>query len=198
MLLAPGKRLAVSPGNRTIATPYFVVIGTIEPRKNYCFLLLIWQQLIKNLGNKAPRLVIIGQRGWECENVLALLERSQQLKEFVVECPCSDQDSVTFLSHSQALLFPSFAEGYGLPIVEALSLGVPVIASDLPVFREFAGDIPDYIDPLDGRKWLDTIELYTSKDCIARAQQLNRIKDFKAPTWTDYFTKVDEFLKRLD
>ncbi len=55
-----------------------------------------------------------------------------------------------WLAHARALLFPSFAEGFGLPVVEALSVGTPVIATDLPAFREAAGSIPEYLDPLDG------------------------------------------------
>jgi glycosyltransferase involved in cell wall biosynthesis len=195
-LLAPGRSVT-PPQSRPILSPYFVVIGTIEPRKNYCFLLQIWQQLIKRLGDKAPRLVIIGKRGWECENVLDLLERCELLRGYVIEKPCSDEEVVTYLYHSQALLFPTFAEGYGMPVVEALSLGIPVIASDLPVFREFAADIPQYLDPLDGKGWLDTIESYTETESILRSQQLNRIKGFRTPTLADHFSKVDVFMKQV-
>lgn len=178
--------------------PYFVVVGTIEPRKNHWLLLHIWRRLIERHGTQAPRLVIIGQRGWECENVIDLLERCATLKDFVVELPgCTDRQLVDYLAHARALLFPSFAEGYGLPLVEAMSLGVPAIVSDLPVFREFAGDIPEYLDPLDGTGWLDAIESYTRDDQPGRQAQQARLREFTPPTWRNHFAMLQQFLESL-
>jgi glycosyltransferase involved in cell wall biosynthesis len=178
--------------------PYFVVLGNIEPRKNHWMLLPLWRRLVDQQGPTAPRLIVIGQRAWECENVVDLLERCEQLRGFVLErASYGDQELVNILAHARALLYPSFVEGFGLPIAEALSLGVPVIASDLPVFREFAGDVPDYIDPLDGRRWLEVIEDYARQDSLRRASQLARMVDFVAPTWAQHFLLVDRFLDGL-
>jgi hypothetical protein len=66
----------------------------------------------------------------------------------------------TYLRHARVLLLPSFVEGYGLPMIEALSLGVPVIASNLPVFHEVAADIPDYLDPIDSTRWMNCVESF--------------------------------------
>jgi glycosyltransferase involved in cell wall biosynthesis len=119
---------------RPIAQPYFVMLSTIEPRKNHGMILHLWRRLIGRFGDSAPQLVIIGQRGWECGNVIDMLERCPVLRGRVVQrTGCSDPELANYLRHAQALLFPSFAEGYGLPLIEALSLGVPAIASDLPV-----------------------------------------------------------------
>src|SRR5205823_11281992 len=116
----------------------------------------------------------------------------------VTELPaCSDADLTTYLKHSLALLFPSFAEGYGLPLVEALSFGVPVIASNLPVFREIAGDIPDYLDPLDGLGWLAHIEAFANPSSPERHAQLSRLVNFVPPTWPAHFRLVEELMQRL-
>lgn len=196
-LLAPGMS-GISPGIRPMASPYFVILGTIEPRKNHWMLLHLWRGLVERLGEAAPRLVVIGQRGWECENVVDMLERCERLTGFVIEkSGCPDTELVTYLCHAQALLFPSFAEGYGIPLVEALALGVPVIASDLPVFREVAGEIPEYIDPLDGKRWSELVSDYANPDSRLRAAQLDRMGGFKAPTWADHFARVDALLDRL-
>jgi glycosyltransferase involved in cell wall biosynthesis len=196
-LLAPGM-LGIFPGERPIAAPYFVILSTIEPRKNHWMLLQLWRGLVERLGQAAPRLVVIGQRGWECENVVDLLERCEQLKGFVTELQaCSDAELVTYLHHAQALLFPSFAEGYGMPLVEALTLGVPVIASDLPVFKEIAGDIPEYLDPLDGKRWSELIIEYANPNSQLRDAQLKRMADFCVQTWAEYFATVDGFLDTL-
>lgn len=187
-----------APGSDPVGKPYFVTLGTIEPRKNHWMLLQVWRRLIERFGSDAPQLVIVGQRGWECENVVDLLERGEHLREHVIELPrCSDTQLATYLHHAQALLFPSFAEGYGLPLVEALSVGTPVIASNLPVFKETAGDIPDYLDPLDGLGWLSLIEAYTAAGSAMRKAQCRRMQKFVPSSWRDHFEQVDAFIERL-
>ena len=196
-LLAPGMAES-SPGERPLKEPYFVMLSTIEPRKNHLLILQVWRRLAERMGSAAPRLVVIGQRGWECENVVDLLERCRPLKGVVFELSdCTDNELATYLHHSQALLFPSFTEGYGIPLVESLTLGVPVIASDLPVFKEIAADTPDYADPLDGKRWEELILDYLQPDSTFRTAQLTRIKTFKSPTWADHFAKVDALLEQL-
>ena len=178
--------------------PYFVILGTIEPRKNHLLLLQIWRRLVERMGDRAPLLVIIGRVGWECENVLDMLERCVQLRRHVLMLSsCSDEELATWLRHSRALLFPSFTEGFGLPLIEALELGTPVIAGDLPVFREIAGDIPEYLDPLDAMAWLDSVVEYTKSDSLVRAGQIGRMAGFTAPTWDDHFRRVDALLEQV-
>jgi glycosyltransferase involved in cell wall biosynthesis len=189
---------AAAPGPRPIEEPYFVMLGTIEPRKNHWLLLNVWRRVVERLGSSAPRLLIIGQRGWECENVVDMLERCDQLRGIVLEqAACADAELVTALHHARALLLPSFAEGFGIPAVEALSLGVPVIASDLAVFREFAGAVPDYLDPLDARGWMKAIVDYAAEPSARRAAQMERLRGFRAPTWGEHLRAVEAFLEQL-
>jgi glycosyltransferase involved in cell wall biosynthesis len=196
-LLAAPAFPASAPG-RPMAEPYFVILSTIEPRKNHWLLLQLWRRLVERLGPRAPRLLVIGQRGWECENVVDLLERCEALRGVVTELPtCSDSDLATYLRHSQALLFPSFAEGYGMPLVEALAAGVPVIASDLPAFREIAGNIPDYLDPLDAVDWMARIEAYARDDSPERGAQMARLAHFSPPSWSGHFELVEQLLESL-
>lgn len=189
---------SLDAGPRPLSQPYFVILGTVEPRKNHWMLLQVWRRLIERLGEKAPRLVVIGQRGWECENVIDLLERCNVLRGFVFEkAGCADAELVEYLRYAQALLFPSFVEGYGLPLIEALSLGVPVIASGLPVFHEIAGNIPEYLDPLDGTAWLQRIEAYCHPESLLRTAQLGRIATFTPPTWSAHFEIFENLLGRV-
>lgn len=194
--LAPG-RLPPPVRERPCTAPYFVTLGTIEPRKNHLLLLHLWRQLAVDYGEAAPRLVLIGQRGWECEQVVDMLERCAPLSRHVMELPrCGDQELSTWLRHACALLFPSFAEGFGMPLVEALALKVPVIASDLPVLHETGGDIPEYLDPLDGRAWRDTILEYANPDSAKRQAQCLCLEKFTTPTWEGHFRRVDELIER--
>lgn len=197
-LLAPA-RLPVPFHGRPIKKPYFVVLGTIEPRKNHSLLLHLWRQLVAELGEAAPQLVVIGQRGWECEQVVDLLDRCAALKGHVTELPrCDDRELATWLRHAQALLFPSFVEGFGMPLVEALMLGVPVIASEMPVFREIAGDIPRYLDPLDGPGWRQAILEFVQPESAERQTQIARMSGYAPPTWEQHFAVVEDLLRAID
>lgn len=180
-----------------VAGPYFVMLGTVEPRKNHLLLLHLWRRMVED-GVEVPKLVIIGQRGWECEQVIDLLERCTALRGHVVEVGgCDDAALSTWLRHSRGLLFPSFVEGYGMPLAEALAHGVPVIASRLPVFHEIAGSIPDYLDPLDGPGWQRQVLDFARPDSAARAAQLERMRVFKAPTSEGHFRLVEDFLASI-
>ena len=178
--------------------PTFVTVGTIEARKNHLFLLQLWTRVAQKLGNDCPRLLVIGQRGWESEQAADLLDRAEALKGVVVEAGgCSDAELAAHLSNASALLFPSLAEGYGLPLVEALAAGVPVIASHLPVFREIGQGIPELLDPLDGPGWERAILDYAQAGSEKRREQCRRLDRFITPTWADHLAKVDSLLATL-
>ena len=178
--------------------PYFVVLGTIEPRKNHLLLLNLWRQMAATLGPTAPRLVVIGRRGWENENIVDMLERCAAIDGIVQETgPLPDREVASLLRGARALLFPSFAEGFGLPLAEALALGVPAIASDLPALREVGGAVPDYLDPMDGAAWRNAVVDYARGDSVARRAQLARLAGWKPPTWSEHFAIVDRVLDNL-
>lgn len=84
-----------------------------------------------------------------------------------------------------------------MPLIEALSAGVPVVASDLAVFREIGQGIPEFVHPLDGPAWERAILSYSKKTSVARRTQLERLSKFKPPTWTDHFAKVESWLAGL-
>ena len=161
--------------------PYFVCLGTIEPRKNHLLLLHIWRDLAERHGAaNVPRLIVIGRRGWENEQVVDMLERCPSLAGSVEERARLHDDEVrATLAGARALLLPSFAEGFGMPVPEALVLGTPVICSDLPALREAGGDVPDYLDPLDGPLWRDHILAYAVPGSAAAsgADRANRALD---------------------
>ena len=195
--LAPAA-LPYHASERPVDERYFVMLGTIEPRKNHHLILHVWRQMVEEMGRDVPKLIVIGQRGWECEQVIDMLERCTLLQGIVVEkSRCTDAELFTWLHHASALLFPSFVEGYGMPLVEALSLGVPVIASDLPVFREIAGAVPEYLNPLDGPNWKRMIIEYVRDDSSYRKDQLRRLESYSPPTWERHFLIVDNFLETL-
>ncbi|ROO10868.1 glycosyl transferase [Pseudomonas fluorescens] len=125
--------------------PVFLMVSTIEPRKNHAYLLEAFE-LAWATGSKA-RLCIVGKIGWKCD---ALIERIRQHPELnrrlFMYNSLSDKSLEHAYSHATALVFPSHVEGFGLPLVEAMQRKLPAMASDIPVFREIGGDYMAYFD----------------------------------------------------
>jgi glycosyltransferase involved in cell wall biosynthesis len=171
--------------------PYFVALGTIEPRKGHDLLLDIWLEMATKTGSITPQLFIIGRRGWNNDAVFARLDALakdgpvQELSEL------SDGAIAALLASSNGLLFPSHAEGFGLPPVEAAALGVPVICADLPAIREVLGDIPIYVNATERYQWMQAIKRL-SKGHIS-GTKLRGEGAFSPPTWDDHFNTVLRF-----
>ncbi len=162
--------------------PYFVAVGTIEPRKNHALLLDLWERFAKEPEGK-PHLVICGARGWRNDAVFARLDDHERWNGLVHEAPgLTDGAIAALLTQSNGLLFPSHAEGFGLPPVEAATLGIPVICSDLAVIREIMDDIPIYAESSDTYSWQNIIERVT--------EQRPKSRDFEPPTWDAHFNVV--------
>jgi glycosyltransferase involved in cell wall biosynthesis len=177
--LAPPPPVAAS-------RPYFVCLGTLEARKNLAFLLALWRTLAERLGEATPHLVLVGRRGWENEAVIDHLHRSKTAHRYVHEVSdLQDAQVASLIAGACALLGPSFAEGYDLPVVEALTVGTPVIASDIPVHRELAAGAT-LLDPLDGPAWLNAIEVAALNPAPRRPQP--------GPRWADHFAAVRELV----
>jgi glycosyltransferase involved in cell wall biosynthesis len=187
-----------APPKTPVPHPYFVCIGTIEPRKNHLLLLKLWRKMALERGSDAPHLVIIGRRGWENENIVDMLERCPSIRGKVHEFSrLTDSEVRALIEDARALLMPSFSEGFGLPIIEALALGVPVLCSDIPPFVEIGGGVPEFFDPLDGPSWHTALIDYAAPNSSRRAAQVLRLKTWSPPDWREHFAKVENLLNSL-
>lgn len=183
---------------KRLDVPHFVTIGTIEGRKNHILLLQVWRRLVKRLGASAPKLVIIGQRGWEAQAVFDQLDAPDAMKDHVLELGrCSDLELAGWLAGAEALLMPSFAEGFGLPVAEALRLGIAVVASDLAALREVGGDAATYLDPADESAWVEVVATLAS---APKEQSGGATGDcsYRAPDWQSHFAILDDWLGSLE
>ena len=186
---APAIRLAEG------GHPYFVVVSTIEARKNHLLLLNLWRSLAARHGAATPKLVIVGRRGWEIESVIDLLERLPAARAHVLEAGAlSDEALVAVMAGARALLMPSLVEGFGMPVAEALSAGVSVIASNIAAHEEIVQGVADLIDPLDGPGWMAAIEDYALGASTRRAAQMQRLAGYRPPSWAAHFDTVRPFI----
>ena len=118
-------------------TPCFAAIGSFEPKKNYAFLLEVFDQLWKRGCDL--RLLVIGRESAECADLVQRVRaHSQQGKQLLTLFDATDAEVAFTYANCRALIFPSLAEGFGLPLVEARTRGALVIASDIPAFIELS------------------------------------------------------------
>lgn len=177
--------------------PYFLCIGTIEGRKNHALLLRVWKSLRNRMGTETPDLVLIGQRGWKADDVFAELDGQTAHTGNIIELSrCDDAEMAAWIANARAVLMPSHIEGYGLPVLEAMMLGAPVIANDLDVYREIAGHVPLLLPIEDEVAWANAIAAYTQGDGD-RERQIHALAGFSPPTWTEHIAKVEAWLGTL-
>ena len=174
---------------------YFVLCSTIEPRKNHLMILAVWRALARRLGSETPKLLLVGTRGWHYDPIIDLIERSPALRDHVLEVNgLSTPGLKRLIDNAQALLMPSFGEGYGLPVHEALAAGAPVIASDIQAFREIEADGLKLVSPLDGEGWLRAIEARIGDRDGRGSEESPR----RPPAvWASYFESLDGFIDEL-
>jgi glycosyltransferase involved in cell wall biosynthesis len=174
--------------------PYFVVCGAIEPRKNHRLLLKVWDRLVRRIGPAAPRLAIVGSPAHEGRDILAQFLQAPALRDHVlVVSGMACQGLRRLMANASGVLMPSLAEGFGLPVVEALTTGTPVLASDLPAHREVGEDLAIYLDPLDEVAWFDAIIGILDNE-TETAVLRRRIAGYRPLTASDYFESIGTFL----
>jgi glycosyltransferase involved in cell wall biosynthesis len=194
IVVAPlGLDLAPPRGLKAEAAtpPYFVYVATIEPRKNHAVLVAAWREVRAALGDAAPKLVLVGRRGFKSGTILDAIRGPAWMAGLVEEHNrLPDAEVARLVAGASAALYASVAEGFGLPVAEALALGVPVLCSDIAELREVGRDVPEYFDPRDAAAWARAIVEYARPGSAARQAQLQRLGSWQAPSWTNHFRIV--------
>jgi glycosyltransferase involved in cell wall biosynthesis len=126
---------------------YLLFVSTIEPRKNLPRLLEAFERV--HAAGLTDALVIVGKRGWLYEDFFAALERSPVREAVLLPGFVPDVDLPAVYAGAQALAFPSLYEGFGLPVLEAMACGTPVVCSNTSSLPEVAGDAALLVDPGD-------------------------------------------------
>lgn len=129
---------------------YVLVVGTLEPRKNHLCAIKAWTQLFLQLGEACPVLVLVGKEGWHNEFTMATLREFNYLNGKIVHFAGVPSELVAqFYERCVFTLFPSFDEGFGLPVTESLARGKRCLAADIPVLRETGKNAATYFNPYD-------------------------------------------------
>jgi glycosyltransferase involved in cell wall biosynthesis len=181
---APAPDAAVAgpgEGRPPGAERYLLVVGTVEPRKNHRLLIEVMQRLWE--GHPDVGLVVVGRPGWRNEEVvvaLGELERSGAPVRWLRSC--GDVELANWYDGAAVVLVPSLTEGYGLPVIEALVHGVPVVASDGGALPEAGHGLVDHVRPDDPEGWVDVIERHLD-DPEFHAGRRDAAEAYQPPTW---------------
>lgn len=187
---------AVGPIVRTIAeTPFVLCVGTIEVRKNAYALVQAWDRLRPELGERMPRLVLAGQRGWRTEDLFDLLLKTNNLGGTVAVAETPTDAELAFLYRNCLFtVFPSLYEGWGLPIGESLWFGKHCIASKTSSMPQVGGALAEYIDPEDQAE-LDRALLHAIRSPNHVAAREKLIGAVRLRRWADVAEDVAEAMK---
>jgi glycosyltransferase involved in cell wall biosynthesis len=134
--------------NFDFSKPYLLFVSTIEPRKNITAIIKAFNWLKQN-EKIEHQLVLVGRKGWKYGPIFIEIENSPWRNEIHHLDYLSDDSVALFYSKADVFVYPSHYEGFGLPVLEAMTLGVPVVASNTSSIPEVAGDAAILIDPND-------------------------------------------------
>ncbi len=125
---------------------YILFVGTLEPRKNLMVLLKAFEQLVKAKGSDT-KLVLVGKKGWRIDSFMEALATSSARDHVILPGFVETADLPALYTMAKVFVYPSLYEGFGLPILEAMACGTPVITSAISSLPEVGGDAALYFDP---------------------------------------------------
>ncbi|HWN49693.1 MAG TPA: glycosyltransferase family 1 protein [Xanthobacteraceae bacterium] len=191
------RPIAVSRRKLGFPRRYVLFVSTIEIRKNHRLLVRVWRRLIERHGTDAvPILVFAGRIGWMVDDLLADLAASQYLDGKIEHMPdLSDEELGDAYSCCLFTVFPSFCEGWGLPIAESLARGKFCVASNRTSIPEVGGDLIDYFDPSNDDDALAKIERLLFEPGYLAAREARLRAEYRPRTWADC---VHALMRKLD
>jgi glycosyltransferase involved in cell wall biosynthesis len=165
-----------------VRQPYCLHVGTLQPRKNLRLLVDAWEELKGRVDNP-PQLLLAGKRGW-LYNSLFEAVRDRGLGDLVKFADYVEREDLPALySGAMALTFPSLYEGFGLPALEAMACGTPVLASRASSLPEVVGDAGLLLEPGDASAWADAVERLMGDEGLQGALRRKGLERAMGFTW---------------
>ena len=173
---------------------YILFVGSIEPRKNLINLLKAYIELPETLKSEYP-LVLVGYKGWGNDEIHDMIERSKEHIKYTGYV--DDLELAHIYSRASLFIYPSYYEGFGIPPIEAMSCGTPVIVSDRTSLPEVCGDAALYIEPDNPEDIKEKIELILNDESLQK-QMIERGKQQSSRySWEESAKEHMQLFKRL-
>lgn len=172
-----------------IKTPYVLFVSTIEVRKNHQLIYDMYLQLIEQGYDNLPTMCFVGKRGWKVDALLKNLDNDTRVQDkIIIADNISDANLILLYQKCWFTVYPSFIEGYGLPIAESLSFGKYCLSSNAGSLPEAGGNFVDYLNPNDIESWVDKFAfLITHPEYITTKEKY--IQDNYQPVAWESFAK---------
>jgi glycosyltransferase involved in cell wall biosynthesis len=166
---------------------FALVVSTIEARKNHALLFRVWRELLETMPPEAvPTLVFAGRIGWLVEDLMQQLKNANWLggKIRLIESP-SDGELATLYRDCLFTLFPSFYEGWGLPVSESLAHGVPCLAANRTSLPEAGGTFARYFDPDDLHNAVRSVRAILEDPAGLKTWRIEIAQNFRPTAWAE-------------
>jgi glycosyltransferase involved in cell wall biosynthesis len=177
--------------NYNLPNRYILFVGTLEPRKNLIGLLKSYLLLKQNYGTK-EKLVIVGAKGWKYSPIFEWIQQNRLEKEVLFTGFIADQDLVALYNGAAVFVMPSIYEGFGIPLLEAMQCGIPVLGSNTSSIPEVVGDAGILVDPKDNQRWAEEIYRMLADESHHRCYSKKSLEQAQKFSWsrTAYETRL--------
>jgi glycosyltransferase involved in cell wall biosynthesis len=163
--------------------PYLLYVGTLEPRKNVITILEAFHSCLESEPGFPYRLVIAGRKGWLYEETFQRVKELKLEDRVIFTGYVDDQGLPVLYGNATAFIYPSIYEGFGFPVIEAMSCGAPVICANTSSLVEVAGDAALTHDPMDVEKLTQNILKLTGDDVLRRETIEKGFENVKRFSW---------------
>jgi len=179
------------PLKSLIGTEYILLVSTIKKRKNHDCIYKSILYLLENGYKNLPKFIFVGMKGWGLNDFFVDLALDPKIKNHIlILSEISDAELSALYQNALFTVFPSFYEGWGLPIAESLNYGKLAIVSSTSSMPEVGGDLVDYIHPYDTLSWANQIRFYLDNR-QALAERETRIREHYQPnSWHHFCVQV--------
>ncbi|OVE71796.1 hypothetical protein BVX93_02270 [bacterium B13(2017)] len=180
----------------SLPTEYILHVGTIEPRKNLTHLLYVFKEILSY--RPKLKLVFVGSKGWKSDEFHKVFEELK-LQDHIHFIGFIKSDDLPYIYHlAKLFIFPSLYEGFGMPPLEAMACGTPVIASDIPVMEEILGDAAMLYNLNDSPKvWANKINDVLDNDKLIEKYSIKGQQHAKQFTWEQTAKKTLELYEKI-
>lgn len=170
--------------NNTINRPFFLCLGTLEPRKNHRLLYDVWRRLAQIDAESCPNLVCIGGRNPMCDQLIYEMTHDPLVKERIkLLHGIEDQEMARYYDECTATIFPSLYEGWGLPVAESLANCKLCLASKLTSIPEISEELPIFFDPFNRDELLELIQKCLNDPKWRKSQEQIIAHEYVPTTW---------------
>ncbi len=180
-----------------ISKPFLLHVGTLEPRKNIPYLIKAFEEIRRKSKDNDFQLVLTGKAGWDFDDITELIEKSEFKSDIIHTDYVSKELLPILYTHAECLVMPSYYEGFGLPVLEAMACGCPCLLSGKGALREVAEDAAIYFDIENVDTLVHSLlELISSQDHLLKWKE-KALKQSRKFAWRNTAKAIMNSLEKL-